>query len=221
MNKLKRLIDVGYWGLLVVLLVFAGLTALSVWQPLKVFKFYVVLSGSMEPTIHTGSVVFVNPQASYKEKDIVTFQTKPEVAENNSLIVTHRIVKIEDKNNAKVFTTKGDANNTPDLKTITEAQILGKVALSIPFLGYPIDFVKTQNGFILLIVIPATIIIYSELMTIKNEAKRLIQERKIRKLNNWETVEEKIGEEIIEVEKDIKKIVRPKTSKPKKHGKSK
>ncbi|MCL4366902.1 hypothetical protein M1563_01915, partial [Patescibacteria group bacterium] len=62
---------------------------------------------------------------------------------------------------------------------------------------------KTPTGFILLVIIPATIIVYSELMNIKNETVKLLAERKRRKLNTSEKIEEKIGEELIKLDKQV------------------
>ena len=54
---------------------------------------YVVLSGSMEPTIETGSICFINKHADIKkikENDIIAFK------HNNGTLVTHRAVEITD-----------------------------------------------------------------------------------------------------------------------------
>ena len=60
------------------------------------------------------------------------------------------------------YRTKGDANNDVDAGLTLHSQVIGKVVYKLPILGYLVSFVKTQLGFTLLIVIPATVIIYSE-----------------------------------------------------------
>ncbi len=130
----------------------------------------VVLSGSMEPAIKTGSIVVIKPEIVYKIGDVVTFQNSDYL----KVTVTHRIFSI--KNGS--FVTKGDANKTPDIKEVSEKQILGKVFFVIPLLGYLVNFAKTQQGLIILIIIPSVIIVYNELINIKNEAVRLIRGRK-------------------------------------------
>lgn len=162
------------------------------------YKLFVVMSGSMEPTIKTGSVVVIKPQNDYFKGDIVTFQNLTK----SKTTVTHRIIEATDS----AYITKGDANKTADTSELRKGQILGKEILAVPFIGYVINFAKTQAGLIILIVIPAVIIVYNELLSIKNEAKRLIIERRNRKLTPKEEIEEKIGEEIMEVEKKVKKV---------------
>lgn len=186
------------------LLAVAAVTAFSAFGLPGGLKFYVVQSGSMEPTIKTGSLIVGQASQNYQQDDVVTFirdaQSDPK---NPRSLVTHRIVEATVSASGETFyTTRGDANNANDLRRISKNLVLGKVVLTLPFLGYPVAFAKTQNGFILLIVIPATIIVYSELMNIKKEALRLIAERKKRKLSVREKIEEKIGEGIIEIEKD-------------------
>ena len=69
---------------------------------------YVVYSGSMEPEIPTGAVVFTKEgEFSPKKGDIITFH-------NGDTVVTHRVVKKE----KDIFITKGDANKTEDPKTL-------------------------------------------------------------------------------------------------------
>jgi len=123
----------------------------------------------MEPAIKTGSVVIVKEQEEYKEEDIITFTTD----NNNDATVTHRITEIEETEEGKIFSTKGDANNVEDGSDISEEQVIGKVVGSIPLLGFPLAFSRTPMGFILLIIIPATLIIGGEFLNIKNEVKNI------------------------------------------------
>lgn len=125
-------------------------------------KLYVIQSGSMEPTIKTGSVSFSIGKPEYYVNDIVSF----EIA--GKKIVTHRIYEI---NETGEFVTKGDANEDVDSTTIRKDQILGKILFSIPLIGYLIGFAKTFQGLTVLIIIPGTIIVYEELKSFINEIK--------------------------------------------------
>ena len=92
---------------------------------------YVVRSGSMEPAIKTGSVVFVNERADYNELapgDIIVF-------ENGGTKVTHRILSIQ----ADGIETKGDNNTTTDGITTTKNNFTGKVFYWIPGIGFLLD----------------------------------------------------------------------------------
>ncbi len=111
----------------------------------------VVLSGSMEPTYKVGSLIYYKSRNNYKENDPITFSLH-----NN--IVTHRIVKIIDNE----YTTKGDANESPDLETITIDNIKGKVCrISIPYIGYYLKYLNdnTYLVIIMLMIISVDILI--------------------------------------------------------------
>lgn len=206
-QKLKIIGNIIYWTLIVALITIAGLSALSVLGLPSQARLFVVQSGSMEPAIKTGSIAIVRSSNEYKEGDIITYKSSSSAdIKNPKFTVTHRIVSIGEQEGTSFYTTKGDANDAPDSTPISKDLILGKVLFSLPYLGYPVGFAKTQTGFITLIVIPATIIVYSELMTIKEEAKRLMKERKHRKLTKKEEIEEKIGEEIMTIEDDVRQI---------------
>ncbi len=92
---------------------------------------YVVLSGSMEPKIHTGAVAFVNTKdIEVSQGEIITYCLSK--ADGSEAIVTHRVIG-EDEDG---FITKGDANDSEDMTRITQTQIVGTYIFSIPMLGY-------------------------------------------------------------------------------------
>lgn len=147
-------------------------------SPLPTIKSYIVLSGSMEPEIPTGSVVFVKKENYYITGDIVTFSPKG----NKTEVVTHRIVNVERDsvyNGNTKFQTKGDANKTPDNWEINEKNVSGRVIFSLPYLGYIASVAKDPKGFIALVIIPATIIVYEELKTTKREILKLFKKKRI------------------------------------------
>ena len=91
---------------------------------------YVVLSGSMEPQIHTGAIAFVNTKdTAVKVGDVVTYRLA------NDELVTHRIIKKDQSE----YTFQGDANDNPDAHTVTQDQIVGKYLFSIPKVGFLIS----------------------------------------------------------------------------------
>ena len=94
------------------------------------FEMYGILTGSMEPVCPVGSLVYVKSEEpkEIKSGDIITF------LKGNAIVTTHRVV--ENDVNKKELITKGDANNTNDIKPVTYDQVKGKVVLTIPFLGY-------------------------------------------------------------------------------------
>lgn len=158
-----------YWKILTyfiygIVIIFAFL-AISAKFSFFGIRMLVVKSGSMEPTIKTGSLVVDKSAGEYAIGDIVTYKGR----ENLSETTTHRIIDKENQENIELFTTQGDANGSPDSEKVTQDRILGKVIFKIPYMGYVVAFTRTLPGLIILIVIPATIIIYDEIGNIKKE----------------------------------------------------
>ncbi len=123
-----------------------------------------VLTGSMEPAIPTGSVVFIYPKADYAEGDIVTFKR---IESSLEVPITHRIVAAaEGDGDEREFTTKGDANDYADRNPVLESEIYGKVIFHLPFIGYLLDVAKTPWGFLAIIIIPAFLVIVDEVKKI-------------------------------------------------------
>ncbi|MBP6884145.1 MAG: signal peptidase I [Candidatus Pacebacteria bacterium] len=133
------------------------------------YQIKVVLSGSMEPEIKTGSIVVIKPAKQYNIGDVVIFgkDTRTEIP------TTHRLVSSRAVDGVMLYTTKGDANNAPDNTEIKLADIHGKVLFSIPYAGYVLDFIKKPLGLVLIIVIPAIFIVYDEIRKIMREISRL------------------------------------------------
>ncbi len=128
----------------------------------------IVKSGSMEPTIMTGGIVLVNEAPAYKEGDVVTFTST-----DSSIPTTHRIVGTEVVDGEKMFITKGDANEERDASLVAKGDILGKVAFSLPFVGFILDFARQPLGFTLLVGVPAFLIIIDEITNIWREVRRM------------------------------------------------
>ena len=192
LNKTKILGRCLYWILVALFLFIAAGTALSVFEAPGGYRMFVVMSGSMRPKIKAGSIALVSRQEEYKTNDVITFLKNPsDNARNIKSTITHRIVEVHDDEGRPTFTTKGDANETPDIEMITERQILGKVLFSIPQAGKAIAFTKTQMGFTLLIVIPAAILIYNEILNIKIEISKMLKKRKDKKEDNSDNEDEK------------------------------
>jgi len=180
MKKTTKIIKVGYWLLMVLLVTIAGLSALSVIGLPQNFRAFVVQSGSMSPAIKTGSLVFIQPSTNYVKGDVITVKVGEDAdIKNPKATITHRVVDIIQKDKQTFYTTKGDANDTPDMTPRPANLVLGKVVLTIPFLGYPVGFIKTSTGFIIAIVIPATIIVYGELLNIRKELTAIISKRRL------------------------------------------
>ena len=123
------------------------------------YKPYVVLSGSMEPNIHEGSLAVVNTHYNYddvKVEDIIAYETPTSIA------VTHRVINIEDG----VLETKGDNNDVSDGFTTNKDNFLGLTLFSIPFVGYVLSFISTTRGLILTAIALISLLIIEEMVKI-------------------------------------------------------
>ena len=145
--------------LLLILMLYFGSLFLS-----ADLQFITVVSGSMSPMIKAGDVILISKVKleEIKEQDIITFR-------KGKTLITHRIIEIE--NNS--FKTKGDANEDSDIELVKAGQVVGKVILIFPYLGYLGHFIRTLPGFLLFICIPGILIIYSEIRKIYNERKAI------------------------------------------------
>lgn len=109
------------------------------------YTFRVVLSGSMEPAIETGSVIATIPRAEYRVGEIVTFG-------GSGIPTTHRIVGTEEgENGEQLFVTKGDANEEEDFRRVSGSEVLGKVFLTVPKAGHALSMLESPTGKALLI----------------------------------------------------------------------
>lgn len=127
----------------------------------------IVESGSMEPKILTGSLVFILPAESYGVADVITFKSR-----SSDIPTTHRIVDTYEEDGRTWFITKGDANEEADSAAVAAADVLGKVQLAVPYAGFVLDFARQPLGFALLVVLPALMIIFGEIEKIWLEVRR-------------------------------------------------
>lgn len=122
------------------------------------FQVYTVLSGSMEPTYHVGSLIYVQ-KVEYKELqagDVITFML------DEDTIATHRIVEvIPDETDSSVlrFRTKGDANATEDGSLVHYKNVIGTPVFSIPKLGYLTNFIQHPPGMYIAISVGAVLLL--------------------------------------------------------------
>jgi len=148
----------GLFGLLTLLLLGSLLPVAGGYQ------LRVVESGSMEPTFSTGAVIATRAASSYAVGDVVTFQRR-----SDARATTHRIVSIDDNQ----YIMQGDANNAPDMVPVAREEIAGKVWFAVPFLGYVLSFIKQPWGFLLIVGVPASLIVYEQVQRIRREMRTM------------------------------------------------
>ena len=154
-RKVKKVWDivssvlVGLVVLLAVLLVGARLVGLQV---------FTVLSGSMEPTYHTGSLIYVKKvdPSTIKEGQPITFLL------DEDTVATHRVVGIvPDAEDSTVirFRTKGDANEAEDGGLVHYKNVIGTPIFSIPKLGYLAEYIQHPPGMYVAISVGAILLL--------------------------------------------------------------
>lgn len=169
---------------------------------------FTVLSGSMEPAYHVGSLIYVKETKPEKIEvgDAITY-----VVNEDLLVSTHRVVDIDvfytttkavlDENEQPVldengdpmyeeveleepsyyFTTKGDANDAVDGTPVYYKNVLGVPVFSIPLLGFLSSWLQTRQGMIMGISIALVIIILTflpDLLKWVDEGEKKEKEKK-------------------------------------------
>lgn len=135
--------------LYILLLIYLSIFIPTLWG----YKPLVIISGSMEPKLKVGGILYYKEieKTNYKVDDIVVFKSK-------KYLISHRIKEISESG----FITKGDANKNIDLNEVKFNKALGKgTNWSIPYIGYYADFIY-KNKWILLIILG--MLIYNSLL---------------------------------------------------------
>ena len=102
---------------------------------------YLVVSGSMEPSLYAGDMVFVNSNVEFenvKIGDVIIFQY-----EGKNII--HRVVDEAWIETERFLKTKGDNNKSADGYLTTEENFCGVAICQIPKLGFLIDYKNLIN----------------------------------------------------------------------------
>jgi signal peptidase I len=170
-NPFKIVFDVVF---LIVFVAFLGILFFSVatrdgessGAEVGAYKALVVLTGSMSPVIMPDDIVIVK-DATFEDfavDDVVTYL--PYKGED-VMFITHRVVGIDLLK--RQFTTKGDANATPDGTPLDFNRVVGKVILVVPRLGAVTRFMARPGVIISIVIIYAAALIVSKIM--KSEPK--------------------------------------------------
>jgi signal peptidase len=118
---------------------------------------YTVLSGSMEPAYHVGSLIYVRP---IDAQDIEVGTPLTFTVSDGSLVATHRVVEIITENGETLYITKGDANDVTD-PPLKYSRVIGSPVFSIPFLGYFSTWLQSGAGVIAGIALAAMLLLTS------------------------------------------------------------
>ena len=151
---------------------------------------FTVLSGSMEPAYHTGSLIYV--------KDVDPFEIEPgqviTFMLSEDTVATHRVVGVvpdEDEPGTIRFRTKGDANNVEDGSLVHYKNIIGTPVFTIPQLGYLANYIQNPPGMYLAISAGAILLmmVFIPDLFIKEEEAPNPRRKKQKDKNNSEETE--------------------------------
>ncbi|MFX0141182.1 MAG: signal peptidase I [Candidatus Hodarchaeota archaeon] len=128
----------------------------------------VVVSGSMEPTLLKGDLLFLqgkdpatikNGTIEGKEGDIIVFDAHGLWLDPPHDPIVHRVVN-KKYDNGWFFLTKGDANPNPDDAWVPDTKIFGVVVGRIPYIGW-VKIILTDYGLLipLLVIVSALLVI--------------------------------------------------------------
>ena len=134
-GKLWNVVSSAIVALIVILAILLGGVRLVGLRP------FAVLSGSMEPAYHVGSLIYVKScdPSEVQVGDAITF-----VLDADLNVATHRVIEIDAEN--QHFYTKGDANDAPDGSPVHFNNLIGRPVFTIPRLGYFSNWITNPPG---------------------------------------------------------------------------
>lgn len=150
-KSFKKIWDTVTTVLVVLVVIFAVFLMGSRLMGMQVFN---VISGSMEPTYSVGDLLYVKTvdPDSVKVGDPITF-----VLNEDLVVATHRVVKVDREN--RLFTTKGDANETEDAMPVHFNNLVGVPVFAIPLLGYVSAYIQNPPGMYVAIALGAALLL--------------------------------------------------------------
>jgi signal peptidase I len=160
MHTIQRLLlgglQLGLWVVLI------GFVALLVLPRVSAYDVLIVRGGSMEPTIHVGSVVIVDRNSRSPRVGTATSFRDP-----GGALITHRVIGIDEGG----YETRGDANPAADMGRRSLDQVHGTVVTSIPFLGYVLHLLHQPIVFLFLLLGTGGMLVVGEVQAIWKELR--------------------------------------------------
>ena len=140
------------------------------------YSLFRVMTGSMEPTIPTDSLIVVKRvgPSELQEGDVISFYSRDPSLRGE--VNTHRITGIAENAGKKLFSTKGDANNVEDRYATQEEDLIGKVVYSSRIMGKIVRLLSNPLIFVPLIILPLVILLGQSLWESVSLAKKLARE---------------------------------------------
>lgn len=164
---MRRVLNVLAWVFAIFWLAFAGISMVYViaagrspsGPELFGYRFMMVSSDSMIPTIRSGDLVVGVPPAvdEIEVGDIVTYYNQAA-----GRLITHRVTEVTHIGDQLAFITQGDANDIADENPVLARDVVAAYSFRIPYAGYLLAFARGWTGLVFLIIIPSLILMISE-----------------------------------------------------------
>lgn len=137
------------------------------------WRMFSIDSASMSPQYPINSLVIVKPTdpTQIQVGDVITY-----VLNDDGILVTHRVTKIDAEN--RLFTTKGDANNSDDALLVSWDNVVGKVILGVLALGKPLRFLTAKENRTTVIAFILIIFLFSFVWDVYEKRKSLKNTKK-------------------------------------------
>ncbi|GAA0598119.1 signal peptidase I [Virgibacillus siamensis] len=146
------------------------------------YQFKVVLSGSMEPTFQTGSIIAVKPVnhvLKLNKGDVITYKT------DKTTTVTHRIHEVKGTGSQTKYITKGDNNDNRDFKPVSPENVEAVyTGFTVPFVGYFMHFAQSKEGTALLVILPGILLLVHSVIMIWRAFKEIDGHKKKEKVSS-------------------------------------
>lgn len=171
----RRLLDL--FLLALILVVIAALLVARGVPAVTGLPAYVVAGGSMEPTIHLGSIVIPERVTAQDLRvgDVVSLQVGPQ-----HTVFTHRVTRLVDHDGAPWIQTKGDANPVADPSIIPAADVIGRVNVVVPYLGYAVQLLSIPQGVALLVSVGIALLVSAWLLeSLEDEQRAWVRRRRL------------------------------------------
>lgn len=180
-DKRKKIINIIMYPILAIIVIICTMVIFQkIQNPDKVvnifgYKVFVIVSGSMEPTLNVGDLIITKETDNIQKNDIITFRE-----ENQS--ITHRVIEIVEDNGINKYKTKGDNNDSQDVELVDIEQIEGVYKFKINKIGkILLQFKNTTFIVIILIIMYIAYIIISgkdNRRIARHERRKEIEENK-------------------------------------------
>ena len=170
-------------GISVMVIVFAVIVLLSVVLTksgeapnIMGYSAFCVLTGSMEPSIHTDSFILVKrvDGSQIAEGDVISYYSRD--PSFDGMVNTHRVVAVQQDGDQWIFTTKGDANSLEDRYPAYSGDLIGKVVFISHPLGVAVRLLANPLIFIPVILVPLLVLLIVNLTNTIRITKTIVRE---------------------------------------------